>query len=90
MTKKRSRVSIREPYTDAMGPIPDEWHEGFACALAQVARYGHDAVVENVMVGSGISVARLKADGVEPYDLLPIRRVMRKSRGAGGQPDKRP
>lgn len=77
-TKKRRR----KPYTDAMGPIPDEWHEGFAFAVAQVARLGYDTAAKSVMVGSGIDVARLKDNGVETYDLAPIRRVMRKSRGA--------
>jgi hypothetical protein len=83
MIKKRSRVHKRKPYTDALGAIPDEWHEGFACAVAQVARLGYDSVAKSVMVGSGISVATLKANGIEPYDLAPIRQVMRKSRGVG-------
>lgn len=78
-----NKKSSRKPYVDAMGPIPDEWHEGFACALAQVARLGHDSIVESVMTGSGIDVARLKDNGVEPYDLTPIRRVMRKAKGRG-------
>lgn len=78
MPNKRIRVNIRKPHTDAMGPIPDAWHEGFACAVAQVARLGYDSAAKSVMVGSGINSAHLKANGVEPYDLAPIRRVMRR------------
>lgn len=55
-----------------------EWHAGFACALAQVARMGHDAITEAVMTGSGLSLSHLKAHGVETYDLAPIRRALRK------------
>lgn len=72
-------MSKRKPYTDALGPIPDEWHEGFACAVAQVARMGHPSIAKAVMIGSGMSVKQLKENGIEPYDLAPIQKVMRKS-----------
>lgn len=73
-------MTKRKPLTDAMGPIPDEWYEGFAAAVASVARLGEASVAKSVMVSNGVTVEKLKDNGVEAFDLDPIKRVMRKPR----------
>ena len=73
MTAKRKA----KPFTDAIGPIPDEWVEGFAAAVATVARHGDVSLAKIVMVSNGITVAMLKDNGVEAFDLEPIKRAMK-------------
>jgi hypothetical protein len=57
----------------------DPWMQGFACALATLNRlYDHPGLVEGTLVGSGITIAMLKRAGVEDYDLVELKKCVRK------------
>ncbi len=51
----------------------DEWLCGYAAALGAMAR--HDASVRTVMTGDGITLAKLRAAGVEDFDMRDIERA---------------
>lgn len=52
----------------------DEWLCGYAAVLGAMAR--HDASVRTAMVGDGITLAKLRAAGVEDFDMRDIERAL--------------
>lgn len=49
------------------------WTRGFALALAEVQRAaGCDSVTKRVLRNAGLTVKKLRAAGVEDYDIKPI------------------
>lgn len=64
----------------SMGPIPDEWYEGFAAAVALVARHGDHSLARVIMTSAGVTVKKLKDNGVDKYDLDAIKLAMDRRR----------
>lgn len=55
-----------------------QWRQGFGFALAAVNRM-HDrpVIVNDVMLHTDMTVAKLKAAGLDDYDLKEIRKAMK-------------
>jgi hypothetical protein len=50
----------------------EAFYQGFACAIATLARYGSTSPTD-IMQSNGISLKDLEQGGVEEFDLAPIR-----------------
>lgn len=62
--------------TDKMATSP-EWVQGFAAAVAEVARtFGQHTIARELMIGAGLTLADLVNAEVEAFDFGPIWRAM--------------
>jgi len=50
----------------------EAFYQGFACAIATLARYGSTSPT-HIMNANGVTLDDLKKHGVEEFDLAPIR-----------------
>lgn len=68
-------VAERTPRVDG-----DDWHRGFASALAAIWTVGRDAqLVRQVMVAGGIRLAALRSAGVPEIDLTHVDVALQRS-----------